>query len=82
MLDKMEPPSMPEGYGISVAYICLLDTVKSINFIITEHAPSSTGGDINNYYRRFHAFLLAPIAAFTDSGDANLLWWILLGYAR
>jgi hypothetical protein len=34
MLDKMEPPSIPDGYGISVAYACLLDIVRSISLSI------------------------------------------------
>lgn len=34
MLDKMEPPQIPEGYGISVAYACILDLVRSILIII------------------------------------------------
>lgn len=31
MLDKSEAPSVPDGYGISVAYACLLDIVNSIS---------------------------------------------------
>lgn len=38
MLDKMEPPNIPDGYGISVAYACLLDIVRSISLAI--HGPS------------------------------------------
>lgn len=38
MLDKMEPPPIPDGYGISVAYGCLLDIVRSIALAI--HGPS------------------------------------------
>ena len=34
MLDKMEPPGIPDGYGISVAYACLLDIVRSISLAI------------------------------------------------
>lgn len=34
MLDKMEPPSIPDGYGISIAYACLLDIVRSISLAI------------------------------------------------
>ena len=34
MLDKMEPPPIPDGYGISIAYACLLDIVRSISLAI------------------------------------------------
>ncbi|GAB0089087.1 Protein MON2 homolog [Sergentomyia squamirostris] len=41
MLEKMEPPSIPDGYGISVAYACLLDIVRSISLAI--QGPSQLG---------------------------------------
>lgn len=34
MLDKVEPPPIPDGFGISVAYACLLDIVRSISLAI------------------------------------------------
>lgn len=34
MLDKIEPPIIPDGYGISVAYACLLDIIRSIAITI------------------------------------------------
>lgn len=34
MLDKMEPPPIPDGYGISIAYACLLDIVRSISLAV------------------------------------------------
>lgn len=30
----MEPPPIPDGYGISIAYACLLDIVRSISLAI------------------------------------------------
>lgn len=30
MLDKVEPPSIPEGYAMSVAFSALLDLVRGI----------------------------------------------------
>ncbi|EPY75203.1 hypothetical protein CB1_001749016 [Camelus ferus] len=30
MLDKVEPPTIPEGYAMSVAFHCLLDLVRGI----------------------------------------------------
>ena len=37
----MEPPLIPDGYGISVAYGCLLDIVRSISLAI--QGPSKLG---------------------------------------
>lgn len=34
MLDKMEPPQISEGYGLSVTYACILDLVRSILLVI------------------------------------------------
>ncbi|XP_014213732.1 protein MON2 homolog isoform X2 [Copidosoma floridanum] len=34
MLDKVEPPQIPDGYGISIAYACLLDIIRSIAMAI------------------------------------------------
>lgn len=34
LLDKLEAPAVPDGYGVSVAYACLLDVINSISIII------------------------------------------------
>lgn len=34
MLDKVEPPSIPEGYAMSVAFSALLDLVRGITSMI------------------------------------------------
>ncbi|KAG8199888.1 hypothetical protein JTE90_015878 [Oedothorax gibbosus] len=34
LLDRLEAPGVPDGYGISVAYSCLLDVISSIGSII------------------------------------------------
>ncbi|XP_030071694.1 LOW QUALITY PROTEIN: protein MON2 homolog [Microcaecilia unicolor] len=34
MLDKVEPPTIPEGYAMSVAFYCLLDLVRGITAMI------------------------------------------------
>ncbi|KAJ8683120.1 hypothetical protein QAD02_018912 [Eretmocerus hayati] len=34
MLDKVDPPQIPDGYGISIAYACLLDIIRSISLAI------------------------------------------------
>lgn len=45
MLDKVEPPQIPIGYGISIAYACLLDIIRSIALAIngTSKEDSSEG---------------------------------------
>jgi hypothetical protein len=42
MLDKIDPPSIPDGYGISVAYACLLDIIRSIALTIEGDPPSTS----------------------------------------
>uniref|UniRef100_A0A2R5LCA4 Protein MON2 homolog n=2 Tax=Ornithodoros turicata TaxID=34597 RepID=A0A2R5LCA4_9ACAR len=36
MLERVDPPTIAEGYGVSVAYVCLLDVVNSIACIVNE----------------------------------------------
>ncbi|XP_076680403.1 mon2 homolog, regulator of endosome-to-Golgi trafficking isoform X1 [Andrena cerasifolii] len=43
MLDKVEPPQIPIGYGISIAYACLLDIIRSIAFAINGSGEVVTG---------------------------------------
>lgn len=42
MLDKVEPPQIPIGYGISIAYACLLDIIRSIALAINGSKDDST----------------------------------------
>lgn len=44
MLDKNEPPLIPDGYCMSVAYACLLDVVRSISLVV-ENIPSNRLAD-------------------------------------
>ena len=39
MLDKIEPPSVVEGYGASVAYTCLIEIVRSLTLITDRALP-------------------------------------------
>ncbi|KAB0801130.1 hypothetical protein PPYR_05484 [Photinus pyralis] len=34
VLDKIEPPLIPDGYGISIAYACLLEIIRSLHITI------------------------------------------------
>lgn len=46
MLDKTDPPLIPDGYCMSVAYACLLDVVRSISLIV-ENISTSAGNGAN-----------------------------------
>lgn len=59
MLDKIEPPTIPDGYGISVAYACLLDVIRSLALTIegcgtqtdheeTQNSPPSSPTETTN----------------------------------
>ena len=70
MIDKVEPPAVADGYGLSVAFVCMLDIVKSIQTIVqpvadTTIAPSdvpSSGPSPES-------------ASTSDTGIAVLLWY-------
>jgi len=47
MLDRIEPPGIPEGYGISVAYAALLDVIRSISLAI--NGPSKVEHEDNEH---------------------------------
>lgn len=44
MLDKIEPPVIPDGYGISIAYACLLDIIRSLTLTIEGPTQQGEGG--------------------------------------
>ncbi|XP_035258149.1 protein MON2 homolog isoform X1 [Anguilla anguilla] len=43
MLDKVEPPSIPEGYAMSVAYSALLDLVRGITALMEKELAQEKG---------------------------------------
>ena len=43
MLEKLEPPIIPDGYGVSVAYYCLLDITRSILLVMMGPQASHDG---------------------------------------
>lgn len=55
MLDKMEPPTIPDGYGISIAYACLLDIVRSISLAI--EGPSMVINSFSNVIYFFNFYI-------------------------
>lgn len=46
MLDKTEAPTIPDGYGISVAYACLLDVVHSISIYMERSEKPNENGEV------------------------------------
>lgn len=61
MLDKVEPPQIPIGYGISVAYACLLDIIRSIALAINGTNEVVTGNQLykpNEFEQKLHTQLI------------------------
>jgi len=42
MLDKVEPSTVADGYGLSVAFVCMLEIVKSIQSLVHPVSDSTT----------------------------------------
>eukprot|EP00040_Diaphanoeca_grandis_P018250 m.95863 g.95863 ORF g.95863 m.95863 type:complete len:1511 (+) comp26850_c1_seq1:214-4746(+) len=59
MLEKQDAPTINEAYGISVAFGCMLDTIKSISSLVNMPLPAQHGAKI------------APIAE-EDKGNAEV----------
>jgi len=47
-LDKTEIPTVPDSYGLSVAYSCLLDLVNSLASIIDNCSKDLENNERNN----------------------------------
>lgn len=45
ILDKIEPPTIPDGYGISIAYASLLEIIRSLQLTIGSHPPHDVGDE-------------------------------------
>lgn len=79
MLDKIEPPQIPDGYGISIAYACLLDIIRSVALAI--EGPREEGKEQNRYEpteaeRKLHTQLITSswcglLAALSPLVDAR-----------
>jgi len=46
MTDRLEPPAMADGYGVSLAYGCLLDVVRSVSLVIDTDPPTSKDSEV------------------------------------
>ncbi|XP_066601178.1 protein MON2 homolog isoform X2 [Prorops nasuta] len=78
MLDKIEPPQIPVGYGISIAYACLLDIIRSISLAINEEREESAEKDYKptEEERKLHVQLINSswcglLAALSPLVDAS-----------
>ena len=34
MIDKVDPPNIPEGYALSMAFLCMLDVVRCVQGLV------------------------------------------------
>jgi hypothetical protein len=41
MIDRVDPPVTPDGYALSLAFLCMLDVVKCVQSLIEDEAPKS-----------------------------------------
>uniref|UniRef100_A0A8D3A0U4 Protein MON2 homolog n=1 Tax=Scophthalmus maximus TaxID=52904 RepID=A0A8D3A0U4_SCOMX len=62
MLDKVEPPSIPEGYAMSVAFSALLDLVRGITSMIERELAAEE--EVAAEFREF----------FVSVSGAHLVW--------
>uniref|UniRef100_A0A6B0VF32 Protein MON2 homolog n=1 Tax=Ixodes ricinus TaxID=34613 RepID=A0A6B0VF32_IXORI len=63
MLDRVEPPTIADGYGVSLGYLCLLDIVSSITTVVErdekEAAARGTEGAADTLNGRLHRQLVS-----------------------
>ncbi|XP_048864453.1 protein MON2 homolog isoform X2 [Brienomyrus brachyistius] len=72
MLDKVEPPSIPEGYSLSVAFSALLDLVRGITSMIErELAQKEKEGD-EKYEEASQTCSKAPLSQETVDQTQDL----------
>ncbi|XP_024911818.1 protein MON2 homolog isoform X4 [Cynoglossus semilaevis] len=67
MLDKVEPPSIPEGYAMSVAFSALLDLVRGITSMIERELSKEE--DLAAEFREGH-----PDQEWQPQPGAHLVW--------
>ncbi|XP_075218459.1 mon2 homolog, regulator of endosome-to-Golgi trafficking isoform X2 [Lycorma delicatula] len=77
MMDKIEPPVIPDGYGISVAYACLLDIIRSVSIAVQDGASGNENEKMrNSNSTRLYAQLISSswcglLAALSPLLDAS-----------
>ncbi|XP_070611693.1 protein MON2 homolog isoform X1 [Erythrolamprus reginae] len=82
MLDKVEPPTIPEGYAMSVAFHCLLDLVRGITNMIEEElghietnsqvstVDAQSSPTASSYHKDFHS-----VSDQTDKDKDHRIVW-------
>ncbi|KAJ8789101.1 hypothetical protein J1605_022258 [Eschrichtius robustus] len=65
MLDKVEPPTIPEGYAMSVAFHCLLDLVRGITSMIE--------GELGEVETEFQTTTTEAVSSPTQSSEQQEL---------
>ncbi|XP_035282271.1 protein MON2 homolog isoform X3 [Anguilla anguilla] len=84
MLDKVEPPSIPEGYAMSVAFSALLDLVRGITAMIERElakeaaAAAHNGSDAPPADPQGHAQDQEPVPQLVWEEMVNACWCGLL----
>lgn len=76
MKDKNEPPAIPDGYGISIAYACLLDIMKSISKAVHGNREESArlhAQLVNSSWAGLLTALSPLLDASTDDTSENIL---------
>lgn len=69
MLDKIDAPTIPEGYGVTIAFHCLLELVSSVRILVLgEIEDKSAGGQ----YKPAARILLAKTATADKEEDKSV----------
>ena len=56
-MDRTDIPAIPDGYTVSVAYICVLDIVRSLNSIFNEELFSALASESEDETEDMHSQL-------------------------
>jgi len=70
MLDKSDPPAVPDGYCMSIAYACLLDIVRSISLVVENMSPTSTSHNSNSTMDNNRSTKIEPLPVNSAGEDA------------
>ena len=69
MLDKIDPPFIPDGYGLSLAFLCMLDIVRCVQTILEGTKQQETEREIKEAL--IDSSWCGTLAAFTMLLDAS-----------
>jgi len=74
MMDKVEPPPVADGYGLSVAFVCMLEIVRSIESLVQPVADSTSSSSPD-------VPLPKPTAESVSTSDGGITLIILVAEA-